>query len=96
MASTNTDSMAFAKNFLVGGSAGCIAKTACAPLERVKIVLQTAKTDTGLGMLGTGRKLMAEQGVAALWRGNLTNCSRYMRACEAASAKKGGRERSEH
>ena len=58
--------MNFVTNFLLGGSAGCLAKTACAPLERVKIVLQTAKADTGLGMLGTGRKLMAEHGAAGL------------------------------
>jgi len=69
--------LSFITDMALGGASGVIAKTACAPLERVKIVLQTAKTSSGMGMLGTGRSLISDQGIASLWRGNLTNCSRY-------------------
>ena len=73
----DSSSLKFIKDMAMGGTAGCVAKTTCAPLERVKIVLQTAKQSTGLGMVGTGRQLVSEQGFASLWRGNFTNCSRY-------------------
>lgn len=67
----------FVKNLILGGTSGCLAKTICAPLERVKIVLQTAKAGGDATMLSTFRSILSEQGTAALWRGNLTNCSRY-------------------
>jgi len=67
----------FGKNLLLGGTAGCVAKTLCAPLERVKIVLQTAKAGQGAGMVSTARSIVADQGTSALWRGNTTNCARY-------------------
>ena len=65
----------FAKDLVLGGSSGCLAKTICAPLERVKIVLQTAKSNDG--MLRTAQAIVRDQGTTALWRGNLTNCARY-------------------
>ena len=34
---------AFMQDLLLGGSAGAISKTVCAPLERVKLLIQTAK-----------------------------------------------------
>jgi len=33
------DSMQFFKDFMMGGIAGAIAKTTCAPIERVKLLL---------------------------------------------------------
>jgi len=74
--------MGFLKNFLMGGTAGVISKTSCAPLERVKIVLQNQAALEGAakqysGLLGTGQAIVKEQGVAALWRGNFVNCLRY-------------------
>lgn len=78
------DSVEFVKNLLLGGTSGCIAKTTCAPLERVKIVLQTqdaalkpGETPQYRGMLQCGRGIVQNQGVAQLWRGNFTNCVRY-------------------
>ena len=35
------DPMAFVKDLLAGGTAGAISKTAVAPIERVKLLLQT-------------------------------------------------------
>jgi len=72
----------FLKNFLMGGTAGVISKTSCAPLERVKIVLQNQAALEGAqkqysGLVGTGTAIVKEQGVAALWRGNFVNCLRY-------------------
>ena len=40
-------------------------------------MLQTAKATGDATMLSTGRSIIADQGVGALWRGNLTNCARY-------------------
>jgi solute carrier family 25 (adenine nucleotide translocator) protein 4/5/6/31 len=69
------------KDFLLGGTSGCIAKTACAPLERIKIVLQTQSAGSGVqqydGMRSCARGIFAESGVAGFWRGNLVNCMRY-------------------
>lgn len=72
----------FLKNFLMGGTAGVISKTSCAPLERVKIILQNQAALEGAskqysGVLGTGKAILGEQGVKALWRGNFVNCLRY-------------------
>ena len=51
----------------------------CAPLERVKIVLQTqAAAGTNYkGMMDCGQAIVKGQGVAALWKGNIVNCMRY-------------------
>lgn len=72
------------KDFLLGGTSGCIAKTCCAPLERVKIVLQVQAADPSIppgqgykGMLDCYQGIVKEGGVAALWRGNVINCLRY-------------------
>ena len=58
--------MGFLKNFLMGGTAGVISKTSCAPLERVKIVLQNQAalenaTKQYSGLLGTGKAIVKEQ-----------------------------------
>jgi len=69
----------FAKTMMLGGTSGCLAKTLCAPLERVKIVLQTqaaAGTNYG-GMAECGQAIVKQSGVRGLWIGNLVNCMRY-------------------
>jgi solute carrier family 25 (adenine nucleotide translocator) protein 4/5/6/31 len=74
------------QDLVLGGTAGAIAKTAMAPVERVKLLLQTmdsnpdvisgkVKRYTGIG--DCFKRVVAEQGVKALWRGNLVNCLRY-------------------
>jgi len=76
----------FLVNFAVGGTAGAFAKTCTAPIERVKLVIQTQDANpkiisgevpryTGIGNCFT--RIAAEQGVGAFWRGNFTNCLRY-------------------
>lgn len=75
------DPLAFVKDLVLGGTSGVIAKTICAPLERVKILLQVGNVNTGSpqykGMMDALIRVPQEQGVAALWRGNLSNCMRY-------------------
>ena len=70
----------FAKDLILGGSSGCLAKTICAPLERVKIVLQTAKSNDG--MLRTAQAIVRDQGTTALWRGN-QGSPRLVKLCSA-------------
>jgi len=71
---------------LMGGSIGAVSKTIMAPVERVKLLLQTMDSNpdvisgkvaryTGIG--DCFRRVHAEQGVKAFWRGNLVNCLRY-------------------
>ena len=73
-------------DILIGGSVGAIAKTAMAPVERIKLLLQTMDSNPdvisgkvapykGIGDCFT--RVRAEQGMAAFWRGNLVNCLRY-------------------
>jgi solute carrier family 25 (adenine nucleotide translocator) protein 4/5/6/31 len=36
-----SEALEFAKNFVLGGTSGCIAKCCTAPIERVKLLIQT-------------------------------------------------------
>lgn len=76
----------FAIDFTLGGVSGAVAKTIFAPIERVKIVMQTQDANplirsgevpryTGIGNCFS--RIHAEQGMMSFWRGNLTNCIRY-------------------
>jgi len=79
------DPFAFVKDLMAGGVAGTISKTAVAPIERVKLVLQiqdankeqipVEKRYKGIG--DAFRRIPAEQGFASLWKGNLANVIRY-------------------
>lgn len=75
----------FAENFGLSGAAAVISKTAAAPIERVKLLVQNQDE-----MLRTGRlaepykgvidctmRTYRSEGFAAFWRGNLANCIRY-------------------
>jgi solute carrier family 25 (adenine nucleotide translocator) protein 4/5/6/31 len=76
----------FLVDFLAGGVSGAIAKTATAPIERVKLIIQTQDANpliksgevpryTGIGNCFT--RVYQEQGLGAFWRGNFTNVIRY-------------------
>jgi len=73
-------------DLLIGGSIGAISKTIMAPVERVKLLMQTqdsnplvlsgeVKRYSGLG--DCFKRVYSEQGIWAFWRGNLVNCLRY-------------------
>merc|ERR1712025_439908 len=85
-AMTDSKLQAFAIDFALGGTSGAISKTLTAPIERVKLVIQTQDANpkirsgevpryTGIGNCFS--RIHAEQGMAAFWRGNFTNCIRY-------------------
>jgi solute carrier family 25 (adenine nucleotide translocator) protein 4/5/6/31 len=70
----------------IGGFVGAISKTVMAPVERVKLLLQTmdsnpdvisGKVERYKGIGDCARRVHQEQGFAAFWRGNLVNCLRY-------------------
>jgi solute carrier family 25 (mitochondrial adenine nucleotide translocator), member 4/5/6/31 len=63
-----------------------IAKTCTAPIERVKLLIQTQDSNPRIrsgeikrytGIADCFRRVAAEQGVQAFWRGNFTNVLRY-------------------
>merc|ERR1719174_1379888 len=76
----------FVIDFTLGGVSGAVSKTLTAPIERVKLVIQTQDANpkirsgevpryTGIGNCFS--RIHSEQGLAAFWRGNFTNCIRY-------------------
>jgi len=76
----------FLLDFLAGGTSAAICKTVVAPIERVKLVLQTQDSNPDIvsgkiprysGVISTGGRLVKEQGLNSLWRGNLANVIRY-------------------
>lgn len=76
----------FAVDFLAGGISGAIAKTCTAPIERVKLIIQTQDANPKIisgevprytGIVNTFTRVAAEQGISAFWRGNLVNVLRY-------------------
>jgi len=78
------DPVSFAKDFLAGGISAAISKTAVAPIERVKLLLQVQATSKQIakdqqykGMVDCFVRIPKEQGFAAFWRGNLANVIRY-------------------
>jgi len=73
---------AFIINFLSGGVAGIISKTIAAPVERVKLLLQTQKSNDKiskqyLGITDCFVRTYKEEGVLSFWRGNGANIIRY-------------------
>lgn len=79
------DNLSFAENFLLSGAAAVISKTAAAPIERVKLMVQNQDEmiksgrlkEPYKGVLDCGRRIMSEEGIVPFWRGNLANCLRY-------------------
>jgi len=72
------------KQLFCGGMAGACSRSLVAPIDRVKILLQTQAVAAGMGVdkyggiTGTLRTVVREEGVKMLWRGNGTNCIRIM------------------
>jgi len=76
----------FLMNFLAGGVSGAVAKTATAPIERVKLIIQTQDANPKIisgevprytGIVNCFSRFASEQGIGAFWRGNFTNIIRY-------------------
>ncbi|KAM4874851.1 ADP/ATP translocase 2-like [Thomomys bottae] len=76
--------MSFVKDFLAGGVAAAISKTAVAPIERVKPLLQVQHASKQItadkqykGIVDCVVRIPKEQGVLSFWSGNLANVIRY-------------------
>merc|ERR1711920_499007 len=76
----------FLIDFCAGGVAGAVAKTATAPIERVKLLIQTQDANPKIisgevprytGVVNCFSRVAAEQGIGSFWRGNLANVVRY-------------------
>lgn len=79
-----TDPISFLKDFAAGGVSAAISKTAVAPIERVKLLLQVQHISKQIseeqrykGMVDCFVRIPKEQGVLAYWRGNMANVIRY-------------------
>jgi solute carrier family 25 (adenine nucleotide translocator) protein 4/5/6/31 len=78
--------VAFLINFSLGGVSGAIAKTITAPIERVKLLIQTQDANPRIrsgevrrysGIIDCFYRVGSEQGLLSFWRGNFTNIIRY-------------------
>ena len=66
-----------ARTLVCGAVAGCVAKTAIAPAERVKMSFQISTDKFTLGAaLSRGVAMFKDQGFFSLWRGNSTTIIR--------------------
>lgn len=84
MGNPKKDPMSFAKDFLAGGISAAVSKTAVAPIERVKLILQVQAANKQIaagkeykGIIDCFVRIPKEQGFGAFWRGNLANVIRY-------------------
>merc|ERR1719300_1356231 len=81
----STQTLSSVENFALSGAAAVISKTVAAPIERVKLMIQNqdemlksgALKQRYNGPLDCFRRVIAEEGVLPLWRGNVANCLRY-------------------
>lgn len=75
----------FLIDFMLGGISAAVSKTVTAPIERVKLILQTQ--DANPTIIASGNKykgigdcfirVSKEEGIPTLWRGNTANVIRY-------------------
>ncbi|CAK63141.1 unnamed protein product (macronuclear) [Paramecium tetraurelia] len=79
----------FLYNFLIGGVTAACSKTAFAPFERVKLLLQTqdailkvqnGQTKKYNGIIDCFSRILKEEGLSAFWRGNFPNIIRFFPA----------------
>lgn len=80
-----TYKIGFAENFALSGAAAVISKTAAAPIERVKLLVQNQDemikqgklTEPYKGVVDCTLRTFRTEGFIPFWRGNLANCIRY-------------------
>merc|ERR1712151_491813 len=74
-------------NLAAGGISGAVAKTITAPLEKVKLAIQTQDSNPKIlsgemkrytGLVNCFTRHITEIGPTSLWRGNVANCIRYV------------------
>lgn len=77
--------ISFFEDFMLGGVAAAVSKTASAPIERIKLLIQNQDEMIKAGRLAEPYKGVAdcfgkvvkEEGFTQLWRGNMANVLRY-------------------
>lgn len=77
--------LGFFENFMLSGVAAGVSKTAAAPIERVKLLIQNQDEMIKQGRLDkpyTGvidctKRVLQTEGVGPFWRGNMANVLRY-------------------
>jgi len=77
--------LGFIENFMLAGVAAGVSKTAAAPIERVKLLVQNqdemikqGRLDKPYkGVLDCTQRVLKTEGVYPFWRGNLANVLRY-------------------
>mmetsp|Transcript_76769 Transcript_76769/g.156064 ORF Transcript_76769/g.156064 Transcript_76769/m.156064 type:complete len:309 (+) Transcript_76769:75-1001(+) len=75
----------FALDFLMGGVSAAVSKTAAAPIERIKLLIQNQDEMIKQGRLSEPYKgigdcfgrVVKDEGMSSLWRGNTANVIRY-------------------
>jgi solute carrier family 25 (adenine nucleotide translocator) protein 4/5/6/31 len=77
--------LSFGEDFILSGTAAVTSKTIAAPIERIKMIIQSEgqliragvieKSFGGIG--GAFNHILKNEGVTAFWRSNFTNCLRY-------------------
>jgi len=75
----------FVEDFFLSGIAAGVSKTAAAPIERVKLLVQNQDemikqgrlSEPYKGVVDCTKRTLAEEGIAPFWRGNLANVIRY-------------------
>lgn len=85
MATKKNDFQTFAIEFMMGGVSAAVSKTIAAPIELIKLRLQNmdAMLKSGslevpyTGIADVAGRVVKEEGVKALWKGNFTNVLRY-------------------
>jgi solute carrier family 25 (adenine nucleotide translocator) protein 4/5/6/31 len=77
--------LGFYEDFLIGGLAAGISKTGAAPIERIKLLIQNQDemikqgrlAEPYKGVVDCFQRVVADEGIVSLWRGNLANVLRY-------------------
>merc|ERR1712019_252324 len=80
-----TQKIGFFENFMLAGVSAAFTKTATAPIERVKLLLQSQDEMIKQGRLNkpyTGvidctKRVLSQEGNGSFWRGNMANVIRY-------------------
>jgi solute carrier family 25 (adenine nucleotide translocator) protein 4/5/6/31 len=85
MAVKEKPKLSFIENFALSGVAAVVSKTAAAPIERVKLLVQNqgemikqgTLAQPYKGVIDCTVKTFRSEGFLPFWRGNLANCIRY-------------------
>jgi len=79
------DKLSFVESFFLSGAAAIISKTAAAPIERVKLMVQnqdemlkSGRLDKPYtGVVDCSTRILKSEGILPFWRGNMANVLRY-------------------